>query len=158
MFDLQIVFWFWWILAIGFLAVEVMVTSFFFLWLAVAAFLVGIILLLATSLTAHIQLLLFSVIALTSLLAWRKYSRHRKPSVSDHPLLNQRGAQYTGRTFHLQEAIVNGRGKIEVDGTFWTVVGLDCPEGTQIKITGVKGTTLLVDICNKKPATTQDFK
>jgi hypothetical protein len=38
---------------------------------------------------------------------------------SDQPKLNRRGEQYVGRTFTLEEPIVNGHGKIRVDDSTW---------------------------------------
>ncbi|MDD4913958.1 MAG: NfeD family protein [Methylococcales bacterium] len=146
MFGEVIVFWFWWVLAIGFLAIEILVTGFFFIWLAVSAFLVGLILL-VTTIGLNVQLLLFSLLALASLLIWRRYAAGRKPPVSDHPLLNQRGAQYIGRTFDLLDPIVNGKGRVKVDGTLWLVEGKDCPAGNKIRVIAAKGTVLVVESC-----------
>ena len=66
------------------------------------------------------------------------------PIETDRPLLNQRGAQYVGRQFHLDEPIVNGHGKIKVDDSIWKVHGPDCPEGARVTVTGVDGTVLVV--------------
>ena len=146
--ELEIVFWFWWVLAIGFLALEILVTGFFFLWLAVSAFVVGTILLLVSTTGFNVQLFLFSILTVISVLGWRRYTRNRKPPANDHPLLNQRGAQYIGRTFNLLEAIKNGQGKIIVDGTLWTVQGKDCEAGAKVRIIAVEGTVFLVALCD----------
>ena len=145
MMEQDIVFWYWWVLAVGFLAVEILVSGFFFLWLAVSAFVVGSVLLLLSMIGFDIQLLLFSVLAVTSVIVWRKYARSRKQPESDHPLLNQRGAQYIGRTFNLVEPIENGQGKIKVDGTLWKVQGEDCAVGCKVKVVAVQGTVFLVE-------------
>jgi len=141
---MELVFWFWWMLAIGFLVIEILVTGFFFLWLALSAFVVGVILWLSTAIAAEVQFLLFSILAVVSVLSWRHYARKRKPPLSDHPLLNQRAAQYIGRTFNLVAAIENGHGKIMVDGTLWTVHGKDSPAGSRVKVIAAQGTVLEV--------------
>lgn len=144
--ELDIVFWYWWVLAVGFLAIELLAPGFFFLWLAVSAFVVGSILLTIPSTTFEIQLLLFSVLAVTSILIWRRYIS-AKSQQSDHPLLNQRGAQYIGRTFNLVTPIENGQGKIKVGDSLWLVHGEDCPMDSKVKVVAVKGTVFEVEVC-----------
>ncbi|AEF98744.1 NfeD family protein [Methylomonas methanica] len=143
----DVVFWYWWVLAVGFLALEIVVTGFFFLWLSVAAFIVGAVLLLAPSTSFEMQLFLFSVLAVSSLLGWRKYSRTREVDQTDHPFLNKRGAQYVGRTFEVVAPIENGQGKIKVGDSLWLVRGEDCPLGSKVKVVAVKGTVFEVEVC-----------
>ncbi|OAI27502.1 NfeD family protein [Methylomonas koyamae] len=147
MLEQDIVFWYWWVLAVGFLALEILASGFFFLWLAVSAFIVGSVVLLIETTTFNVQILLFSLLAVSSVLAWRKYARTRTPEVSDHPLLNRRGAQYIGRTFNLIAPIENGQGKIKVDDTIWKVHGPDTPLGTKVKVVAIKGTVFEVQVC-----------
>ncbi|WP_338063185.1 NfeD family protein [endosymbiont of Riftia pachyptila] len=59
--------------------------------------------------------------------------------------LNRRGEQYLGRSFTLEDPIINGEGKIRVDDTTWKIRGNDCPGGSQIKVIGVDGVVLLVE-------------
>lgn len=145
--EIEIVFWYWWVLAVGFLAIELVVPGFFFLWLSVSAFVVGSVLLMIPFTSFEIQLFLFSILAVTSILVWRRYVS-AKAQESDHPLLNQRGAQYIGRTFNLISAIENGQGKIKVDDTLWKVHGADCPLGSKVKVVAVKGTIFEVEVCS----------
>jgi len=144
--ELDIVFWYWWVLAVGFLAVELLAPGFFFLWLAVSAFVVGSILLMIPVTPLDVQLLLFSVLAVTSILVWRRYVS-AKAQQSDHPLLNQRGAQYIGQIFNVVSAIENGQGKVKVADGLWKVQGQDCPVGTKVKVVAVKGTVFEVEVC-----------
>ena len=61
----------------------------------------------------------------------------KSTQASDQPHLNRRGEQYVGRTFTLQEAIVNGNGKIRVDDLMiWKIYGQGSPTGTQVTVTG----------------------
>ncbi|MBE9541419.1 MAG: NfeD family protein, partial [Proteobacteria bacterium] len=71
---------------------------------------------------------------------------------TDHPLLNKRGAQYIGRVFSLIEPIENGRGKIRVDDSIWTVQGEDCPVDTKVEVTSVDGTLFVVKLVLDKTA------
>lgn len=138
------IFWFWWMVALAFLVVELLVTGFFFIWLAASAFVVGLVLLLVTTLGFNVQILMFSILAVALLLIWRRYAAGRRLPASDHPLLNQRGAQYIGRTFDLETPIVNGKGRIKADGTLWLVEGPDSPAGAKVRIVAAKGTILVV--------------
>lgn len=140
----QVVFWHWWILAGVLLILELTSPVFFFLWVGIAAAAVGVLLLAIPSLTIEIQLVLFGILSIVAVIAWRKY-REVHPRVSDQPLLNQRGRQYTGRIFTLDHPIVNGVGKVEVDDSTWRVKGPDLPAGTRIRVTGVDGVVFVIE-------------
>ena len=139
----HIVFWHWWILAGILLILELTSPVFFFLWLGFAAAAVGFLLLVFPSIPVEAQLVLFGILCVVAVLAWRRY-REIHPPESDQPLLNQRGQQYKDRIFTLDEAIVNGVGKVEVDDSTWRVKGPDLPVGTRVKVTGVDGVVFIV--------------
>ncbi len=145
--ELAVVFWYWWMLAVGLLVVELIVPGFFFLWPAVSAFVVGLLLLMMPSISFETQTILFSLLSVVTVLAWRKFAGKRVIEESDHPFLNQRGAQYIGRTFNLVTAIENGQGKIKVGDSLWLVRGNDCPMGSKVKVVAVQGTVFDVEIC-----------
>ena len=68
------------------------------------------------------------------------------PTETDLPTLNRRGEQYVGRHFTLEEAIVNGQGKIRVDDSTWKIEGPeDLPAGSQVQVIAVAGTVLKVE-------------
>ena len=90
------------------------------------------------------QLVLFGVLSIVAIIAWRKY-REVHPPESDQPLLNQRGQQYVGRLFTLDHPIVNGVGKVEVDDSTWRVKGPNLPAGTHVRVTGVDGVVFIVE-------------
>jgi len=139
-----IVFWYWWVAGIAFLAIEVFVTGTFFLWMAVAAGVVGGALLANPDLSLETQLLVFAVLSVAAAACWQVYIR-KNPTQSDDPSLNRRGAQYIGRDFALSEAIDNGVGKIHVDDTTWKVKGPDLPQGAKVRVTAAEGTLLVVE-------------
>ena len=140
----QAEFWHWWIAAIVFVVIETFAPGAIFLWMGVAAGIVGLILLIFADLGWEYQFLIFALFTVVTAVGWRAYLR-RHPTESDRPTLNRRGEQYVGRTFTLSEAIVNGSGKIHVDDTMWKVEGADLAEGTQVRVTGVDGTVLTVE-------------
>jgi len=140
----KLVFWHWWILAGVLLILELTSPVFFFLWLGFAAAAVGFLLLVFPQIPVEGQLVLFGILSVVAVLAWRKY-REVHPPVSDQPLLNQRGQQYKDRVFTLDHAIVNGDGKVEVDDSTWRVKGPDLPAGTRIRVVGVDGVIFVVE-------------
>lgn len=141
----QIEFWYWWVIAIFFFAIEVFAPGAFFLFMGIGAALVGFLLLAAPEMAWQYQLLIFAVVSVVSAFGWRFYQKKHPPPETDQPALNRRGAQYVGRTFTLAEPIVNGQGKLKVDDTIWKIEGTDMAEGTQVRVTGVEGTTLTVE-------------
>lgn len=140
----QILFWHWWILAGVLLILELTSPVFFFLWLGFAAAAVGFLLLVFPGIPVEAQLVLFGILSVVAVFAWRRY-REIHPPASDQPLLNQRGQQYTGRVFTLDHAIVNGVGKVEVDDSTWRVKGPDLAAGTRVQVTGVDGVVFIVE-------------
>jgi len=140
----EIEFWHWWIAAVVLVVIEVFAPGTVALWMGVSAAVVGLLLLAVPDLTWQTQFLVFAVLSVATVVGWRAYQL-RHPTVSDQPALNRRGEQYVGRVFTLDEAIVNGRGKIHVDDTMWKVEGQDLAQGTQVRVTGVDGIVLTVE-------------
>jgi hypothetical protein len=140
----QLVFWHWWILAGVLLILELTSPVYFFLWVGIAAAAVGLLLLVIPSLTIEMQLVLFGVLSIVAVLAWRKY-RETHLVVSDQPLLNQRGRQYTDRVFTLDHPIINGVGKVVVDDSTWRVKGPDLPSGKRVRVVDVDGVVFVVE-------------
>ncbi|MGR9071495.1 MAG: NfeD family protein [Gammaproteobacteria bacterium] len=142
--EFEIVFWYWWIATVLLLIVEILAPGFFFLWIAVSAFVTGGLVLLLPAMAADMQLFVFSSLSVASVAVWRIYFK-RHPPASDHPLLNERGEQYVGRIFTLEQPIVNGGGKIRVDDTLWKIRGDDAESGSRVRVVAVKGTILVVE-------------
>ena len=140
----QIVFWHWWLAAVVFIVIEIVAPGFVFLWIGVAAGIVGLLLLAVPSMTWQIQFLIFALLSVVTLVAWRAYLR-RHPTETDRPALNRRGEQYVERVFTLEEAIVNGHGKLHVDDSTWKIEGEDMPSGAKVRVTGVESTVLKVE-------------
>jgi len=139
---LEPVYWNWLLLSVVLMAIEALAPGFFFLWMGVAALLVGLVVTVLPELAWTYQVLLFAVLSVGSIIAWQLWLR-RHPTRTEDPLLNRRGHQYIGRLFTLDAPAVNGHGKIRVDDTTWKVlVERDCPAGTRLRIVGVDGVML----------------
>ncbi|WP_169543067.1 NfeD family protein [Sneathiella aquimaris] len=137
-------YWAWWTFAIFLVIIEIFAPSFVFLWLGLSAAVVGLLVLLLPSLSWEYQWAAFAVFSVISIVVTRLFLS-KNPGVEDNLKLNQRGAQYVGRSFTLSEAIVNGRGKIHVDDSQWAISGPDMSEGSTVTVTGTDGTLLIVE-------------
>ena len=136
-------YWHWWALAVVLIILEVISPAIFFLWMGIAAGVVGLLVLIVPGMAWELQVVLFSAFSVASVVLGRRYlSKH--PIESDQPQLNRRGEHYIGRTFTLEEPIVNGQGKIKVDDSIWKITGEDCPAGTKVEVNGVDGVVLKV--------------
>ena len=138
------VYWHWWVLSVVLIILETFSPGVFFIWMGVAAAAVGLVMLLFPDLGWEYQLLLFALVSVASVVLWRLLL-DRHPTETDQPRLNRRGEQYVGRTFTLDEPIVNGLGKIRVDDSTWKIEGEDCIAGTRIRVVGVDGVVLKVE-------------
>ena len=139
-----LLFWHWWLLGLVLVVVEMVAPGFFLLWIGLAAGVTGLILFIVPSLAWEVQFVLFGVLALASVTAARYYLR-RNPIGTQDATLNRRGSQYIGHTFNLDEAIVNGVGKVKVADGWWRAEGPDLPAGERVKVIGVNGNMLTVE-------------
>ena len=135
--------WFWWVVAGALLIGELFAPGVFFVWLAIPAAAVGL-LDAFFDLGWKIELATFAALSLVSVFAGRSFLRRKHVLDSDLPNLNQRMYDYVGRSFVLQEPIVEGRGRLTIDSTIWEVRGPDTATGTRVKVTGVDGLLLTV--------------
>ena len=137
-------FWHW--LALGFvlMAVELILPSFFFLWLGISSVAVGLLLLAMPDLAFTMQGVLFAVAGIVSFYASRKFLK-KKQAGFGHSTLNKRSSQLVGEIVTLESAIENGHGKAKVGDGIWSVEGPDLPAGASVKITAADGTVLKVE-------------
>jgi hypothetical protein len=135
--------WHWWVFGMVLLGIEVFAPGFFFLWLGIAAGVIGFILLLDPALSWQVQIILYGLLSLASIMVWRFLLRNSLTPPTDQPTLNRRTAQYIGRTLTLDLPIVNGRGRTRVDDTWWPVEGEDLPSGSLVRVTSVVGSMVL---------------
>ncbi|OQW90998.1 MAG: hypothetical protein BWK79_18135 [Beggiatoa sp. IS2] len=140
---MEMTHWYWWVLAMALLVLEMLLPTTFFLGAAVAAASVGLLVLVAPAMSFAHQLLAFSVTSIISVFISR-FLFTRGAFRKEGALSNHRGADYIGRTFILSESIINGIGRIRADDGFWRVEGEDCLAGKPVKVIGVEGTRLRV--------------
>lgn len=141
-------FWHWWALG-GILGVlEVVAPGFALIWLGLAGVLVGLMLLAWPGMGLELQILSFAAFSVLSVVVWYRWMRnHQKPS--DHPGLNRRAEQNIGRRAYVAEAIINGRGRIKLGDSTWSVTGPDVPVGQMVEIIGADGALLEVKLVDE---------
>ncbi len=139
--------WSWHVAGLILLGLEILVPGTFFLWFGVSALLVGT-LALFVDLPWEVALLLFMAIALICLFVGRNVMRNRGTREGDDAL-NRRGQRYMGRQFVLEEPVDQGTGRLKVDDTIWRVIGPDLAAGTRVTVTGISGSSLVIEPAEK---------
>ena len=137
-------YWHWFIAGVVLIVLEVFAPGAFFLWLGVSAGVVGLILVVFPDMGWESQFLIFALISVISIAAWR-IRLQKYPTQSEDDNLNSRTKEYIGRVFPLSEPIENGYGKIHVDDSFWQVNGPDCAVDKKVKVISVDGMVLNVE-------------
>ena len=140
----RIEFWYWLIAAVVMIIIEMVIPAAWFLWMGVSAFVVGLMLYFIPSMPLLIQVVIFGVLSVVTLLLYKRHQQ-ANPAEKEEPSLNRRGEQYIGRIFTLAEPIVNGVGKVKVDDTTWKVMGSDMPAGMKVRVMSVDGNVLNVE-------------
>lgn len=142
---MEIVFWHWLILGFVLLVGEVLLPGTFLMWPGLAAILTGVLAYAAPSLGWEVHALVFAVATvLAAAIGRAAYARLRAPQ-TDHPTLNRRAARLVGTLHTLDTAIADGRGRMKVGDTTWTVAGPDLNAGTRVRVVGVDGIVLTVE-------------
>jgi inner membrane protein len=136
--------WGWLALGLALIAIETLGASgSFLLWIGVAALVMGLV----TAIVPvpwPMDLALFAGLCVVSVLVgWRVY-RTGKPVLAGGGL-NDRLASLKGQDFELMEGTENGYGTIRVADSVWRVRGPALPAGHRVRVTGVDGSTLLVE-------------
>ena len=137
-------FWEWWILGAALIVLEVFAPGVIFMWMGIAAGVVGLIVLAVPTLEWEIQVLVFAALSVVSVLLARRYVKG-KPIETDHPNLNRRGQDLIGRVFTLDEPIVNGQARLKIGDSQWKISGPELSSGVSVKIVGIDGIVLKVE-------------
>lgn len=136
--------WIWWIIGFALLALEIFVPTSFFLWIGLAALIVGANALFVPMSWA-IQIALFAVLSIILAVIGRKYFSlyDQKPEQEN---LNARDRQHVGKVYELVEDVINGRGRVKVGDSLWSVEATeDLPSGTKVRVSDSNGTVLIVE-------------
>lgn len=133
----------WGAVALALFAAEALAPGAFMLWLGFAAAAVFVMVWAMPGISVLAQVTAFIVLAFVSIQVYRTWFRNRGRE-SDQPMLNRRAEQLVGRVVPLEQAIVNGVGRVQIADAFWDVAGPDAPAGTSVRVIAVDGMTLRV--------------
>jgi len=135
--------WNWFVVAVILFVLETVLPGVHLIWFGLAAVIIGIAAFIF-DIPWEWQLITFAIISCITVFFVRRYAA---PDVSgsDEPDLNARAVQYVGRVVTVEEPISGGRGKVRVGDTLWAAQGTDAPKGARVKVTGTRGTVLVVE-------------
>jgi inner membrane protein len=137
-------FWDWFIAGGLLLVLEVLAPGVFMLWLGIAAMLVGAISIFVDW-SWQVQFIAFAAFSVAAIPLWRRLSM-QVGTTTDEPFLNRRAEALVGRTFTLEKPIMDGSGTVPIGDTVWRITGADVPAGNRVKVVGVDGTALKVEM------------
>jgi membrane protein implicated in regulation of membrane protease activity len=139
--------WYWLSFGMLLIAGEALGAAGFLLGAAVAALLLGAVVLLMPEMNWHEQVLSFAVLSIFfTVVYWKRFRRFNEKT--DRPQLNQRLLQMVGTTHILETPVEDGVGRLQAGDTLWKVhcKQSSLPVGARVKVTGVKGTHLVVEV------------
>lgn len=132
----------WASVALVLIAAETLIPGAFLLWLGFAAAAVWAVLFFVP-MEPLWQVITFVVLAFVSVGIYVKFVRGQEKE-SDQPLLNRRGEQLVGQVFLLDQAIVDGRGRLKIGDAFWVAEGPDLPQGQRVRVIAARNMSLQV--------------
>ncbi len=139
--------WHWWALGVMLGGVEIIAPTTFFLFPAVTAGLMGLIVIVFPEMDWRLQLLIYAPLAIATTFGWRRWYR-KHPIATDHPNLNDRMAAMKGKRATLVQPMLVGEAQAKLnDTTIWFVRAEDpisLPEGHPVEIIDVDQGTLIV--------------
>jgi inner membrane protein len=135
--------WLWWTAGVALIAAEIIAPGFFLMWLGGAALVTGGLAFLLP-ISIPLQVGIFAVLAIAAVYAARQWLV-QNPITSDDPMLNDRSARMIGDVVTVVNAITNGEGRVQIGDAQWIASGPDTPVGGRVRITGMQGSTLVVE-------------
>ena len=136
--------WHWLVVAILLLTLEIMGAGGFVLGMAIAALLQSIIAVSFDDLSWSFQLLTFAINSIIFTVIYWKFFR-KFNNRTDAPELNDRAAQFVGRSFMLQKSLVHGEGREQLGDSLWRIrCDENLPAESSVTVIGTEGMVLLV--------------
>ena len=140
----NLLYWQWLVFAVVLLILEIFTPGAFFMWMSAAAGLTGLVLLIYPDLAWQTQFIIFSITSVAAISAGKMWFS-RNPINTEMPLLNNREDELIGRVFEVEQAIINGSGRVKVGESTWKANGPNSKVGDSVRVIGVTGAELLVE-------------
>ncbi|CAO3421841.1 NfeD family protein [Azospirillum endophyticum] len=135
----------WGALGAVLIAAELVIPGIFLIWFGGAALLTGLVTALWHDWGLVNEAGFFTIAAGAAVAVAIVHARRRNASAgSDAARINDRAGQLVGRAVTLSDPIVNGRGRVFVGDTLWSVEGPDRPAGTAMLVAGHRGMVLVL--------------
>lgn len=141
-------YWIWIAVGLVLALLELVVPGVYLIWLALAALATGLLVYVGDP-PAAMQIVSFVFLSLIFAYSARRFLSE-SPIVSSDPLLNNRLGRLVGESAVVTQAIDGGSGRVRVGDSEWIAHGPDVASGQRVRITGHRGSQLLVE-----PATPQ---
>lgn|GEM_PF-2043401 len=144
--------WWWISIGVALAILEILMPTYFFLWLSLAGFLTGVITWAFPKLYLWQSLITFSFLSVGIMYGAKIYRKlfmgAKRGQKKD--LLNNRLATYHGRVTPITKEVVDNYGEIYLDDMPWRVKASEkyLPVGAKVKIVGDEGMLFLVDPIN----------
>lgn len=135
--------WLWLTLGLVLIVGEMTIPGVFLIWLAGAALITGLAAW-VLPIGLALQVVLFAILAMTSVFMGRNYLR-RNPIESADPMLNDRGGQAVGETVVVTQVLESGQGRVKLGDSEWLAKGPDAEPGTRMRVTAHEGVVLKVE-------------
>lgn len=136
-------YWIWLIVGLALALLEMLVPGVYLIWLAMAALAIAVLAFVSAPPLA-LQVIAWVSLSLIFAFSAKRWLRER-PIVSSDPLLNNRLGRLVGETALVTQAIESGSGRVKVGDSEWIARGADAAAGTRVRITGSRGSDLLVE-------------
>jgi len=136
--------WLWLIGGVLLLILEVIAPGFFLVFLGAAAIATGLFTVLF-NLGAAAELALFALYSVIAVLVGRRFYANRTADSTD-PLLNDRAGRLVGKVVTVVAAVDDQNGRVRVGDSEWSARGGPAAVGERVRITGVEGNCLTVEV------------
>ncbi|WP_440682791.1 NfeD family protein [Cysteiniphilum halobium] len=136
-------YWHWWILMGVLLIIEIFTLTMFFLFFAISALFMGVIMWFYPGLPINWQLLFAGVFALGSMLLGYYVLKKRKQQNNAHLDINDRLGRYIGKVVKITQESHSGVAKAKIGDTEWRVLVEDAKVGDSVEILEVQSTSFV---------------
>lgn len=136
----------WFILAAVLMLLELAIPGLFLVWLALAAALMGLVMLLIPfDISWQAQLLIFAAVSVLAVYFGKNFVGYGKLSDKHENGLNKRGHRLIGHIVTVDSLTNNDKGKAKIGDSVWTIEGNDLVVGSQMQVVDIEGNVLIVE-------------
>ncbi len=140
----QLNYWHWLAFGLCLLAVELLGTAGYFLWLGISALAVGVITVFLP-VSWQLQWMSFASISLATTWLWWRKQLSTDQQDDEQRQLNQKEKQLIGKTSVVEQDVIAGQFRLALGDTTWTAeCNVELKAGTRVIITEVDGIVVKV--------------